>query len=417
MARRRILLLTPWYPSPGQPAAGLFVRRQAEALAARFDVAVLVAPLLGAGRLLGRRPADPAAVQVEEAGVAVLHRPVVAPVPRSWWLAQPLVDRAVRAGAVELEAAGGRFDLVHAHVTLPSGPAAVALGRRLGVPVILTEHASDFAMHLDGPGKRRLARAALRAVNAVLAVSPSLAEAIRAFEPSIAPRIVPNVVPTGFFSPAQEGPPAAPSAPPGRARLLSVGLFTPRKGFADLVRAAARLVEAGRDVELVLAGDGPERTPLEALAAKLLPGRVRFPGLLEPQAVRDAMRWCDVFVLASRRESFGVVLAEAMACGRPVVATRSGGPEWVVEPGTGLLVAPGDVAELARAIGSVLDGGTGLDADVIRARAVARFGEAAFLEAVGAVYEAAWSDGAGGTSPGRISADAASGANGGQMPA
>jgi rhamnosyl/mannosyltransferase len=163
----------------------------------------------------------------------------------------------------------------------------------------------------------------------------------------------------GGCAPHRHGRPAfyAPATPRQCVTILSLGRFAPYKGFDVLVRALALVPEA----RLVLAGDGPERANVMALAGRLgLSERAAFPGRIDDATRERLYASCDIFCLpsVSPAEAFGLVLLEAMARGKPVAASR---PEWsgvgeVVEHGvTGLLVPPRDPAALARALRTLAD--------------------------------------------------------------
>jgi L-malate glycosyltransferase len=134
----------------------------------------------------------------------------------------------------------------------------------------------------------------------------------------------------------------------------AIGSLIPRKGLDVLLRAFALLGPA-RNVELLIVGDGPEQVNLERLAAELgIQARSRFLGYCDDPA--EICAASDVLALASRMESFGLVLAEAGYCGLPVVATAVGGIPEVVEDGaTGLLVPPEDPPALAAALARLID--------------------------------------------------------------
>ena len=131
-------------------------------------------------------------------------------------------------------------------------------------------------------------------------------------------------------------------APSGRWVVLSAGRLAPVKGHADLIRALAPLLNRDSDMELHIAGEGPERSSLEALAVRLgCSQRVRFLGQRED--LPDLLAKADAFVLPSLSEGFGLAVVEAMAMGVPVIATKVGGvpevvPSWAHE----WLVPPGD---------------------------------------------------------------------------
>jgi glycosyltransferase involved in cell wall biosynthesis len=137
---------------------------------------------------------------------------------------------------------------------------------------------------------------------------------------------------------------------PGRPIVLTVARLDPQKGLGDLLEAAAQVP----DSNFAIAGEGPDRERLEGAARSLgLHGRVTFLGHRDD--VADLLGSCDVFVLPSLYEGFPLSVVEAMAAGKPVIATAVGGtPEAVSDGETGLLVPPGNPSALAAAIRSVI---------------------------------------------------------------
>jgi glycosyltransferase involved in cell wall biosynthesis len=138
-------------------------------------------------------------------------------------------------------------------------------------------------------------------------------------------------------------------------RLLFAGILRDHnKNLPLLLRSLARLTDGGGDYRLTIVGDGEVRRECEEMAYELgIAENCHFRGALAPDALASEMSKCDLFVLPSRAETFGVVAAEAMAAGRPVVATRSGGPEDFVAPETGILVPSDDEEAMAEAIREV----------------------------------------------------------------
>ena len=145
----------------------------------------------------------------------------------------------------------------------------------------------------------------------------------------------------------------------GRAarRVLAVGRLSPEKAYDVLLRATAELARRGVDLELVIAGDGPERDSLVALASQLgVTDRVTFRGWLKPDAVREEMLEATVLAQASHIEGLPTVVEEALALGLPVVGSRVGGiPELLDQGACGTIVTPGDVAGLADALQAQLE--------------------------------------------------------------
>jgi glycosyltransferase involved in cell wall biosynthesis len=136
--------------------------------------------------------------------------------------------------------------------------------------------------------------------------------------------------------------------------IVAVGRLLPNKDFATLFHAFAALIKT-RDARLLLFGEGEERPPLEKLAEQLgISSNLSFAG--QTDNIFGALVAADLFVLSSRRESFGNVLVEALACGTPVVSTDSGGPQEILEGGRfGFLVPTESPALLAQAMARALD--------------------------------------------------------------
>jgi glycosyltransferase involved in cell wall biosynthesis len=201
-------------------------------------------------------------------------------------------------------------------------------------------------------------------------------------------RGVPMAVALRIYNPVAT--PMAASPAPASGTILGVGRLVPLKGFATLLDAVARL---GRpDRRLVILGEGPERAALMAQAAQLgLADRLELPGWVADPAPFYARAAC--FVCASRHESFGNVLVEALAHGVPVVATDCGGPREILDDGRfGALVPVGDADAMAMAISAAMANPG--DPTPRRARAAA-FTPAAALDAYEALIEAVASEASG----------------------
>ena len=153
------------------------------------------------------------------------------------------------------------------------------------------------------------------------------------------------------FSPDLSGaPPERLGVPPGTPLVLALGRLHPNKAFDVLVRALGRLPAA----HAIIAGEGPERAALQALAEREgVAGRLHMPGWRQDTAALIA--GCDVLVCPSRQEPLGNVVVEAFSAGRPVVAAAASGPKELIQPGEdGLLVPVDDAEALATSLGLVL---------------------------------------------------------------
>lgn len=247
-------------------------------------------------------------------------------------------------------------DVIHAHFTYPEGAAAVRLGRRFGVPVVITEHNLWRPWMDELPRVRRQALRALDRAAAVVAVSRAAHMNMEAVARRPIPaRIVPIGVDGATFSLKTQQREMA-------HRLLYVGWLNRVKGVDVLLRALAQLVERRPEARLTLIGGSAYRNAnrreqsIHDLVAELrLESHVEFRGPQAGAEVARAMREADLLVVPSRRESCGSVILEALATGTPVVSTRSGGPEDIINNDVGRIVQSDDPSALAAAMAQVLE--------------------------------------------------------------
>jgi phosphatidyl-myo-inositol alpha-mannosyltransferase len=242
--------------------------------------------------------------------------------------------------------ASGDFDLVHVHEPLvPLLPWFVLQHTR--APVVATFHVHREAGHRWYPAARPWLRSLMRRVRCRIAVSePARRTVARHFPGEY--RIVPNGIALEIFQRPRSRPPAFTA---GGHHVLSVGRLESRKGVDHLIRAMARVQRVRPGTRLVLVGDGPERRGLVKLASTLSVDAF-FAGRVSDAELPGYMQAADIVCApALGGESFGVVLLEAMACGKPIVASRIEAYEALVKAGDcGMLVPPGDAEGLAGAI-------------------------------------------------------------------
>lgn len=288
----------------------------------------------------------------EQRDGAVVHRHRVVNVLESW--AGVPVPVPGPAGARAVAAAARRADLVvvHGHV-YPLGALAARAARIAGVPLVVFQHNPfvDYGPVLDAVERavdRTLGRAVLCAANEVVAVSRHTEAYVRRIAPQATTTVVGNGVDRARFSP---GPGRDRSGP---CRVFTVRRLVARNGVDVLIDAWAAAGLGDRAV-LEVAGDGPERTALARRAAEV-PG-VQLLGRLDDDEIVARYRAADVVAVPSRSgEGFGLVIAEAMACGTPVVVTDAGAPPELVTDGVdGLIVPAGDPLALGRALRRIID--------------------------------------------------------------
>jgi len=371
------------FPRAPDDVAGAFVWRLAEALVDRGHSIKVIAPAdrgdVGAPMLgsVEVRRVRYATARLETLAYAGTMHTGVARSPLAAVAFAGLVRATARA--VGEECAGGTVHLIHAHWWVPGG-AACALADRHHRPLVVTLHGTDVRLARRLPGAGWLMRAVLRRAKVVTAVSSYLAD--EAARIARLPRARVPVVPMPLTGTESPTPPVG--IPHG---VIFVGRLTRQKGVAYLLDALALLRKQGLPLDLTIVGDGPERVALKARALALgLP--VVFTGYLPPDQIPDQLAGRRVFVLPSIEEGLGLVVAEALAQGVPVVASRSGGiPDLLAEEGAGVLVPPADVEALAAGIRRVVSDDGYLTSAVNAGRALlARLSPAAAAAAFEAVY-------------------------------
>jgi len=243
-----------------------------------------------------------------------------------------------------------KFDIVHAHQLYPAGYWAISSLAPLKSIIVTTAHGEDVLIAAEySYGKRlnkridRKIRWALKEGRYFTAVSRSLKDemvASGAIEGSI--RVIPNGVNLESF----RGQNVFESVKP---YLFSMGRLVFIKGYDVLIETFAKIIEENYDIELIIAGRGPEEDSLRDLVRKKgLSGRVKFVGFVDGEKKVSLLKSSRFCVCPSRREGLGSANIEALAAGRPVVAFNVDGISDIIEHGkNGLLAKPGDSEDLA----------------------------------------------------------------------
>lgn len=265
-------------------------------------------------------------------------------------LRYPPYDLALASAIVDSIEHVGPLDVLHVHYAVPHAISAFLAKSMLGCEsfvTITTLHGTDISIVGSDPAYATVTRFGIDKSDGVTAVSESLRRDTLSLLRIQSPiEVIPNFVDGAVFKPA-------PSPPPGPPRIVHASNLRPVKRPLDVVRIFARVLER-IDARLMLLGDGPERESALALAAELgVRGAVDVVGPIPVPA--DVLAAASVFLLPSETESFGLSALEALACGVPVVASRVGGLEEVVEDGAcGRLHPAGAVDAMAASIVEIL---------------------------------------------------------------
>jgi glycosyltransferase involved in cell wall biosynthesis len=344
-----VLVLSHMFPGPSGASKGIFVREQVKALESLGVRCTVLAPT--PWKPYARR--DTERFAEDNAGLQVQY-PSVLSFPRAAFfsISGVLYYLAVRRSALRA-IHDRRIDLIHAHAIMPDGFAAVLLGRELRLPVACTLHGSDVKLY---PARSRAIAAAtrwaLRRIPSLIAVSEDVGRAALSLGAAQISRTIHNGADPELFHPASKSAAKAKLALPGGERIvLFVGNLISLKGAHLLLRAVAALPYA---VRLVFVGDGPLRAELQRTAVHL-GVRASFAGARPHSEIPLWLNAADCLVLPSLSEGLPTIVAEAMLCRTPVVATAVGGTPEIVRNGeTGHLVPPADPVALTAAIAASL---------------------------------------------------------------
>ena len=356
----RLLTFSTLYPNSERPQHGVFVETRLRQLVSTGQATSTVlapvpwypanAPKVGGWNRHAKAP------RVETRHGLLVHHPRYLAIPRiGMTIAPALLAASALAWARErTKDERASFDLVDAHYVYPDGIAACALARALRRPLVITARGSDVTQLPDYHWPRLMIRRALRAADALIAVSAALGERLVALGADPARvHVLRNGVDLRLFRPPDDRQAARRALAVDGPTLLSVGHLIERKGHDRVIEALARLPAS---VRLLIVGEGPLERPLRNLANRLGVGaRVRFLGLLAPDALPAVYGAADLLVLASSREGWANVLLEAMACGTRVVASPiPGNPEVVRAEAAGVIASSNTAEGFAASISSLL---------------------------------------------------------------
>lgn len=344
--RLKVLFIPGWYPSERNPVTGVFVREHAKSAALYNDVVVLYSE--GIARSV--RGLYQVADRVEDDLRTIRVQYRKSPIPKTSYF---IYLWAMFGAFRELVRDGFRPDVIHAHVYFAGVP-AVLLGKRYRIPVIITEHSSEFPRRRISGLNKLKAKFAFENASLVCPVSENLKKNIASYGIQARFCVVPNVVDMLLFSLGERTP--IRKGEERKKRMLLVALLDSKKGVPYLLEALAYLRKSRDDFVLDSVGDGPNRAEYENQVNKLgLADVVHFHGLKTKPEVAGFMKQSNFFVLPSLWENLPCVLIEAMASGLPIVATEVGGIPEIINEKVGVLVPPKDVEALAEAIDYMLD--------------------------------------------------------------
>lgn len=347
---------------------GNFVQRQAELLSSIYQVTVLFTV------------ADPdnkeLEVQVSEKGklkeIVIYH-----PKGSNFFSRRREQDRAFEAGLSLIE----NVDLIHAHVVLPKGHLFVRAKKKFNCPLVIAEHGSYFRKEKRKNWSLKdkfIVSFTKKHIDKLVAVSDFLKKDMDDYFKGMEIEVIPNPIDTDLFIPGHV-------QPDDKIRFLHISTLDPAiKNPKGIIDAMALLIEKGYDnIELVVVSDEPYSELKEYTISKKTDKFVRFFGPCTPEQLPPFYRACNAFILFSVYESFSIVIAEAWACGVPVISTPVGIADNMGEE-LGLQVKIGDTLGLAIAMEKIINGHP-FDQEIIHEKA-SEFSKDKVLEQLTALY-------------------------------
>ena len=365
-----ILFLTPWYPDSLSSTSGVFIQTQARALGRQHSVTVISCKVDPRNRALSSWHVD-----IEEQGSLQEHRMII---KKSLPLFNQLHYLWIASRYSYRIAKSFKPDIIHASIGYPGAILGWIVSRLLRRPFVFTEHTRP-KNNFRSVFHKLLTVFGLKKASAVIAVSHFLAKEL---QPFVRSKVIvqPNVMDVSAFI----------NVPlPVNDDTIHIGFIggmnTEVKGLDLLLEALAGINH--KEFVLHIGGDGKLIGEYKAKAEALGVGsHCIFYGILPHSEIPDFISRTHFFVCSSRSETFNVALIEAMACGRPVVSTRCGGPEDFVNQKNGLLVEKEDVPALRNGIEQMMDTYSSYDALEIRREASEKFSKETFLKNMNELY-------------------------------
>jgi len=250
-----------------------------------------------------------------------------------------------------------KFDVIHCHMAFPVGPVALQLSAKLNCPVVITTHGSDIRPDSRYRRKTMIWRQILRSLRNADRLT-AICETMETLLQQLAPGRPILRIPNGVDVKDLNRPPQPDADSDNRQELqdnpfaLALGGLTTKKGFDLLIESFNNCRDQLGDLHLALAGDGPQRANLQMMIQRFaLQDRLHMVGRVYGSQKRWLLQNCRFVVMPSRTEAFPLVALEALACGKPLLASRVGALGDLIEDNvTGLLIEPQNVGELATAL-------------------------------------------------------------------
>lgn len=279
-----------------------------------------------------------------------------------------------------------KVDIIHAHCSVWAGYAAMNIWKKYKVPYVVTEHATLFQLHRDTISKTDdlIIKEVFQNAATVICVSGAFKRLLENYRKDI--KVIGNVVDCTQFQIIKE-------SQNKKFTFLCVCYMQTKqqlqkKGIDILLKAWEKIVKMHQDVRLVIGGGGKALETVENWCREShVTDSVELLGALNRSQVVEQMQNCDCFVLPSRYETFGVVYIEAMACGKPIIGVRNGGPDDFVNADNGILIDSLEIDSLVDAMQEMIRNVHKYDNGLIRQEMLQKFSYDSIAKQLEAEYQ------------------------------
>jgi glycosyltransferase involved in cell wall biosynthesis len=378
-----IFVIPSWYPTQESPVAGRFFKEQAMLYANQYKHDNLTISRWGQGEFIVDLSVPFMAIKklfrfvranffekVLAENIIELYTPAIEIRPRKYAGDLSSIIKANISNFQKAQHKYGNIDIVHAHVSFPAGFIAAKIAQTFNVPYVLTEHMGPFPFpfYLDNGRLSERLQIAFMKADRVIAVSDFLKNEMSRYG-VITDEVIPDFIDDDFFSSEKR------EAGTGFV-FFALGRIVKAKGIDVLLKAFAIAHAQKPDMVLKIGGTGSDMQEMMNISKSLgIDGQVEWLGELDVLGVKTHLQGCDVFITASTYETFGVVVSEALFCGKPIISTVCGGPEDMLEPTNSVLVPVGDPLAMAAAMCKIREEIQNFDSMVIRSKHILKFGK------------------------------------------
>lgn len=374
-----ILVIPSWYMHSYKPLLGIFFKEQAEMLAKHDNkVGLIAVQPIDIRTILEHKKLKFKREKFVENGVST-YKWQYPEIPKLHAIKEFIKLKIFKKMFAEYIKENGLPEIVHLH-SFMHGSLAIWLKEEYQIPYVVTEHSSAFGRKLIPSSRYNFVKNTFTKASSLTAVSTKLVELLREnFKLEFT--VLANSVNCDFFHHKTR-------KINQMFKFLNIAFLRRNKNQDMLIKAFAKSFQNNQDVSLIIVGSGPEYENLQHLIQSLgMQEQIELFGEASREEVKELLQESDAFVLSSKYETFGVVVIEAMACGLPVVATKCGGPESIVQDEKVGILVDIDEEQLASAMVKLYENKDFYDANYIASYVEDNFSEKAVYKKLKKVYE------------------------------